>query len=519
MKLVYKEEMALLDKTAEKKYGIPSLVLMENAGRAVFETAAEMLGGDIAGKEVVIFAGKGNNGGDGLVAARWLERMDAKVIVFLAAPIKEYAGDALKELKICRKAEMEIEELSGEFDLGILSQYIADADLVIDALLGTGFSGELKGSYKTLCRFINVHAKQVLAVDIPTGVNSNTGEVDDDAVCATVTVTMELLKPGLILYPGKEMCGKVAVAPIGVPSTVEDEIESRKYLLTDRMAKLLLPIREGNCHKGKAGRVCVVAGSPGYVGAAELCANAAVKAGAGLVSLYTPMSSQDVLAIKMTEVMVKGLPESTRGCLGEEAVAEVLQNSTNSVLAIGPGLGTSEATQEAVRQILKAYTGTVVIDADALTAFAGHTEMLSELPCAKILTPHPGELARLLGMDADTVDKQRLSLAGVLARKWKCMLVLKGAPTVVGLPNGVVYVNTTGNEAMATGGSGDVLTGTIAALAAAQGVSKQEAALVGVYLHGLAGDMLAEENGIGFAASEISAMFPKARKALAECEI
>ena len=358
----------------------------------------------------------------------------------------------------------------------------------------------------------------VLAVDVPSGAQADTGEADENAVQAAATVTMQLPKPGLYLYPAAELAGKVVVAPIGMPEALTEQAEGHKYLLDSEIVRDFLPIRSGNCHKGEAGRVTVAAGSPGYTGAAALCAQAAVKAGAGLVSLYTPLCSREVLAVKLTEVMVKGLIERMPGVLGGGAAAEVLDAAAKSdVLAIGPGLGTSEATGEVILNILENYEGTAVIDADALTALSRKTEILPQLKCTKILTPHPGEMARLCGLSAAEVDVRRVELAEKYAAEWNCVLVLKGAPTVIGCPDGTVYVNTTGTPAMATGGCGDVLTGIIAGLCA-QGVEAEAAAACGVYLHGLAGE-LAADGCIGLAAGELAAFVPEARRMAENGEI
>ncbi len=518
MKLVYAQEMGALDKKALSDFYLPTAVLMENAGRAVADAAKELLDGDVYAKNIVIFAGKGNNGGDGLVAARWLSAEGARVKIFLAAPAADYTGTAGMQLKICDKSGLAIYLLSEETDWNVAEITAAHADLLIDALLGTGFKGELGGSYKRACRLMNSVRAEVLAVDVPSGAEADTGLADEDAVQAAATVTMELPKPGLYLYPGAELAGRVIIAPIGMPEALTEAAEGRKYLLDAGIVRDFLPVRSGNCHKGEAGRVTVAAGSPGYTGAAALCANAAVKAGAGLVSLYTPLCSREVLAVKLTEVMVKGLIERMPGILGGGAAAEVLEAASKAdVLAIGPGLGASEATGEVIVNILKGYEGTAVIDADALTALSRCIDELPQLPCTKILTPHPGEMARLCGLTAQEADARRIELAGKYAGEWNCVLVLKGAPTVIGCPDGTVYVNTTGTCAMATGGCGDVLTGIIAGLCA-QGIDAEAAAVCGVYLHGLAGE-LAADGAIGLAAGEIAAFVPEARRMVENGEI
>ena len=518
MKLVYAHEMGALDKKAAEEFYLPTAVLMENAGRAVAEAAAELLGGDVYAKSIAVFVGKGNNGGDGLVAARWLSAAGARVKIFLAAPAADFAGAAGVQLKTCAKSGLGITVLAEESDWNVAEIAAAHADVIIDALLGTGFKGELKGAYERACKLINSVRAQVLAVDVPSGTEADTGAADENAVQAAATVTMQLPKVGLYLYPTAELAGKIITVPIGMPEALTSQAEGSKYLVDSSMVRDFLPLRSGNCHKGEAGRVTVAAGSPGYTGAAALCAQAAVKAGAGLVSLYTPLCSREVLAVKLTEVMVKGLIERMPGILGGGAVCEVLDAANKAdVLAIGPGLGTSEATGDVIINILEGYEGTAVIDADALTALSRKPELLPQLKCTKILTPHPGEMARLCGLTAAEVDARRVELAAQYAKEWNCVLVLKGAPTVIGCPDGTVYVNTTGCSAMATGGCGDVLTGIIAGLCA-QGVEAEAAAVCGVYLHGLASELAAAES-IGLAAGEIAGFLPEARRLVEKGEI
>ena len=509
MKLVTSEEMRQIDLEAGKTYGVPGIVLMDNASKAVADAALEML--DEAGaSRVLVLCGKGNNGGDGFGAARWLQSYGVNVKCLLVdAALTDVGGDAGLELTMFVKAGGSVTCIRTEED-GLLAEVaMAKADLLIDAMLGTGFTGELRCIQKNMCRLMNESGKMVLAVDIPTGVNGDDGSVCADAVLADATVTMALPKTGLLLYPGKDNVGRLIVANIGIPKKLLESAPGKKYRLTPEIVEELLPLRKADAHKGDAGRVLVCAGSPGYVGAAALCSNGAVKAGAGLVSLVTPLSCRELLAIKLNEVMVHGLLERMPGVLGGGAVSDVLQRAGQSdVLAIGPGIGTSESTMETVRTILEKITVPVVIDADALTALVGHMELLTQMSVPKVLTPHPGEMARLTGLEIEEINRDRVNIAARYAAEWNAVLVLKGAPTVIGCPDGTVYVNSSGCSAMATGGSGDVLTGVIAALAA-QGVSLQEAAVCGVYLHGLAGE-LATEGLPGLAAGQLADYMPKA---------
>ena len=510
MKLVTAKEMKALDVQAQNDYAMPGILLMDNAAQAVAEAVHEALTA-LEGERVVIFCGGGNNGGDGLGAARWLQSYGVSVRAFVVgAALDAVQGDAAIELAMFTKAGGRVEALSTEDDWVLAELAASKADVLVDALLGTGFHGELEGDVLRACELLNKSEKYILAVDIPTGVNADNGAVCEQAVRADHTVTMALVKTGLLLYPGREYCGDIELADISMPVKLVEEYQSDKYRLTDEIVRELLPLRKANAHKGDAGRVVICAGSPGYTGAAALASDAAVKAGAGLVSLYTPLSSRDVLAIKLTEVMVHGLLERMPGILGGGAASDVASSAEAAdVLAIGPGLGTSESTQEAVRTILQKITTPVVIDADALTALAGHTEILAAMQAQKVLTPHPGEMARLTGLEIAEIEADRINVAKKYAEQWQAIVVLKGAPTVIGCPNGTVYVNSTGNSSLATGGSGDVLTGIIAGLAA-QEISLQEAAICGVYLHGLAAELTGID--IGLAAGELAALLPQARE-------
>lgn len=510
MKLVTAKEMKALDVQAQNDYAMPGILLMDNAAQAVAEAVHEALTA-LEGERVVIFCGGGNNGGDGLGAARWLQSYGVSVRAFVVgAALDAVQGDAALELAMFTKAGGRVEALSTEDDWVLAELAASKADVLVDALLGTGFHGELEGDVLRACELLNKSEKYILAVDVPTGVNADNGAVSENAVRADHTVTMALVKTGLLLYPGREYCGDIELADISMPVKLVEEYQSDKYRLTDEIVRELLPLRKANAHKGDAGRVVICAGSPGYTGAAALASDAAVKAGAGLVSLYTPLSSRDVLAIKLTEVMVHGLLERMPGILGGGAASDVASSAEAAdVLAIGPGLGTSESTQEAVRTILQKITTPVVIDADALTALAGHTEILAAMQAQKVLTPHPGEMARLTGLEIAEIEADRINIAKKYAEEWQAIVVLKGAPTVIGCPNGTVYVNSTGNSSLATGGSGDVLTGIIAGLAA-QEISLQEAAICGVYLHGLAAELTGID--IGLAAGELAALLPQARE-------
>ena len=522
MQILLAEEMRALDRAAEEEIGIPGIVLMENAGRAVADAAEKMLG-SCCHKKVVIFVGKGNNGGDGSGAGRWLHNRGASVTLVLACLEEELSGSAADELQYylaCGAQLLEVADADDNLQFAEIEKRVLQADLIIDGLLGTGFTGKMRSLFGRLCRCIN-QAKdmnpncRVLSIDIPTGVNADTGAADKDSVRADRTVTMALPKLGLYLYPGADCVGELMVADIGMPASLLKEAAGNRVLITKEMVREMLPARPKNAHKGSAGRVAVAAGSYGYVGAAALSSFAAVKGGAGLVTLLTPEDTREVLAIKLTEVMVKGLPAAENPAMPEEAV-EVVSAALEKadVLAIGPGFGVSEETGTLVREILATSHVPCVIDADAITALQNHTEVLSHMLADKVLTPHPGEMARITGLPIAAVERERVDVARSYAEKWQAVIVLKGVPTVVALPDGTVYLNTTGTPAMATGGSGDVLTGLIAALIG-QGLTVADAAVAGVYLHGLAGE-LAAKGSVGLAASELLQMLPEARQSISQ---
>lgn len=515
MKIVTAAEMQDIDKLASNQYGVPGILLMDQASKAVADVVLHKENfKDVGNGKIIVFCGKGNNGGDGFGAARYLYNAGLEVTVFLVnATVTSLKGDAAAEADMLVRAGVDIKCLQSENDLLLVKPAIIQSDIIVDAMLGTGFKGELCGLYLEVCKLINSMDKLVVAVDIPTGVDADFGLRAENAINADVTVTMALPKSGILLYPAKENVGELVVAAIGMPNLIFENCPSNKYLLEKKDIAALLPARRPNAHKGDAGRVIVAAGSPGFTGAAALCSFAAVKAGAGLVSLLTPMCSRDVLSTKLTEVMVHGLVERMPGVLGSAAIGDVLQRVAKAdVFAIGPGLGTYEATQQTILEILKKVTKPVVIDADAITALKGHMDILPQMQVPKVLTPHPGEMARITGVDIETIDRERINVATHYAKEWKAVVVLKGAPTVIALPEGNVYINPTGCNAMATGGCGDVLTGIIAGYIAS-GMSVADATLAAVYLHGLAGE-LASQNEIGLAASEIPLALAEARKSL-----
>ena len=506
MKLFTVEEMHKVDTQAIKKIGIPEMVLMENAGAAV-ATAAEMYLENLEDKMVVVLVGKGNNGGDGLVAARMLAAGGALVQVVTLNSLGDFKGSAGQELKILKAFHVPIISwTSNKEKQQDICDLCAGADLLIDAMLGTGFKGQLQGHFSAAVSLLSQLGVPVLAVDIPSGVEADTGRCAQ-ALKAEITVTMIAPKVGMYLYPGAEYCGQIMVADLQVPQDLLNEQASNVDTLDGEFLSCLLPQRPKNAHKGMNGHVTIMAGSPGYVGAAELCSKAAVRAGAGLVTVYTDKEVWPMLVVKSTEAMIRPMPTDSLG----EVVSATLDAD---VLAIGPGMGQKPETQKLIRDLLPELGLPMVIDADGLNALDGHDRILNKV-AEKVITPHPGEMARLMGITTAEVLADPIKVAKAAAKKWQAVVVLKCTPTIIAVPEGSVFINTTGNEGMATGGCGDVLTGTIAAFMG-QGLPTDIAAVCGVYVQGLAGDLAADKGKIGLAAGDLVQYLPQAIKLMEE---
>ncbi|MBP2637500.1 MAG: nnr [Firmicutes bacterium] len=502
-------QMREIDHIAINDYGIPGTVLMENAGVAVvrhLESMFEML----ADRKICIFAGKGNNGGDGYVIARHLANQGVKVKVFLLGEKSAVSGEARINLDIIDKMNIDTIEITGERDWDKVKIAATFADCLVDALLGTGFRGEVAGNMARVIDCINAAGKLVVAVDIPSGVDADTGQICGKAVQASHTVTFGLPKPGLFLYPGAHYTGELTVADIGIPTAVVAGRHIKQNILMISAVRAILPVRSPDSHKGMNGRLAVVAGSQGLSGAAAMTAEAGLRSGAGLITLAAPAGIQKILAVKLTEVMTKALGETETGGISLEAVEDIVKLAAGSdVLAIGPGLGRHEETALAVREVIATVECPLVIDADALYALVGYTHILADCAALPVITPHPGEMGLLTGLSAQEVNADRVQVARKAAGEWGCIVVLKGAHTIVAFPDGEVYINTTGNAGMATGGTGDALTGIIAALLA-QGMSSHDAAVAGVYLHGLAGDIAAQAGMVGMSATDLIKAVPAA---------
>lgn len=509
MKAAMAAEMRKIDQIAINTFGIPGVVLMENAGTEVARKVMKVLG-TVDNKMVCIFAGKGNNGGDGFVVARHLYNQGVKIKVFLLGPRSAVTGDAKVNLEIIISMGISVIEISSERDWEKAKIAATFADCLVDAMLGTGFSGKITGEMAKAVDIINTADKIVVAIDVPTGVDADTGQLRGVAVKADYTVTFGLPKLGLLIYPGAQYAGKLIVADIGIPFKLLVDDSIRQNIITAGSVKALLGSRQPDAHKGTNGKVLIVAGSKGMTGAAALASMAALRTGAGLVTLGVAESLNEIMEVKLTEVMTKPLPESADGGIGRKALPHIEDMAAKSdVLAIGPGLGRNDETMAVVRDVVKNAECPLVIDADGLNALVGQTDILKHTKALPIVTPHPGEMARLLEITVKDVNADRVGIARLAAGLWGAIVVLKGARTIVAYPDGEIYINTTGNSGMATGGTGDVLTGVIAGLIA-QGLTSHAAAVAGVHIHGLGGDIAASNGTIGLIASDVIAALPAA---------
>lgn len=491
MKIVTANQMRELDRRTIQEAGIPGKVLMERAGAGVV-SAMERAFGPMRGKTVTIFCGKGNNGGDGFVIARLLHQKRSNVRVCLLAQPKELTGDAkLMYQRFVRGAGRS--KVVSAPSLDRIAQLAQHNDFLVDALLGTGSSSPITGLYQGAITAMNGSEAPTIAVDLPSGIQTDSGVMLGTAVQASLTVTFGNPKLGLFLGPGIDHAGNIQYVDIGIPGQYVEELNIPVQLLTSAAIRPWLPKREASAHKGTFGHVGLIAGSPGKSGAAALAAKAALRSGAGLVTVATPTSVNAGLEASILEVMTLPLPETKDHTLSREALPQLhtfVQSRT--AIGIGPGLSTHAETAHVIRTLISHCDRPSVIDADALNALVGHASLLRSCPIPPILTPHPGEMARLLGeATAATVNQNRLEIAQDFARTHASIVVLKGARTIIANPDGHASISPTGNPGMATAGMGDVLTGIIAGLLA-QGVAPWEAAQCGVYLHGLAGDLAAK---------------------------
>jgi len=467
IKVLTPEEMRKADKRAIEELGIPSLELMERAGKGLADFIESLFGERLKDIKVAVFCGKGNNGGDGLVSAVHLHKKVKELTVFLSSDKAEFSGDAQYQLERATKEGISIRDYTPFLEGNL------DFDLYIDALFGTGFRGELQSPHLEIIEKINSKKGLKIACDIPSGVNGETGEVGNIAFRADYTITFAFPKTGLLLYPGRYYSGDIKIVDIGIP---ENLVDSQKFWVQLEDIKNILPSYRGDEHKGQCGKVLVVAGSKEYTGAAYFAAESAINAGAGLVYLAVPEEIRPIMQTKCSEVIVKSYNKL-------EDFREILKGDYD-VIALGPGLGRNTTTI----QLLQELPIPKIIDADGIWALA---ELKAVLTTKDIITPHPGEASFLLsGVSASEINKNRVNFTKELSSKLNATVVLKGAPTIISDGNSIFF-NPTGNPGMAVGGMGDLLTGIIAGLYP-RIIDPLKTALAGVFIHGLSADLLLE---------------------------
>ncbi|MCX7749018.1 MAG: NAD(P)H-hydrate dehydratase [Clostridia bacterium] len=494
MKVFTPKQMQKADEISIHEIGIPGIVLMENAALSVVDEIIKMLG-TADKKNIHLFAGKGNNGGDAFAVARHLHQKGANVTLALLAQRDKIQGDAKINLDILKKMELDIIELTEEHQLSSFDAKLAYADLIVDGIFGTGLKGRVEGFFEKVVELINGAGKPVISIDIPSGIDGETGEVLHVCIKAHKTVTFALPKLGLLIHPGSEYTGNLIVADIGIPQKVIDEIDSKLHITDFDYVKTFMPKRAPDTNKGDYGKVLILTGSKGMTGAGILTSKAALRTGAGLVYTCVPGSLADIYETSSLESVTVPLKDSGSGTLSAECIDELsglLQKAT--VIAVGPGLSFNDAIVKIVASVIEKAPVPLIIDADGINALSKDLSVLKKSKVPVILTPHPGEMSRLTGKPIDHIQKDRLQIAGSFAAQWGIILVLKGSKTLIANPQGDIYINPTGNAGMATGGTGDVLTGIIAGLMG-QGVDPFQAAVLGVYLHGAAGDCAASKLG------------------------
>jgi hydroxyethylthiazole kinase-like uncharacterized protein yjeF len=503
MRVLNTKQMREADRRTSEEIGLPSIVLMENAGRqvvAAMESSFEAL----ASMRVSVICGRGNNGGDGFVVARTLVDRDVAVSVVLIGESAQVKGDARLNLDILRALGIDVIEITDASVWELHGADVLDADLVVDALVGTGLNAPLSGLYETVVDDLNASAKPVVSIDLPSGLSGDSPEPIGPAVDATLTVTLAAPKLSLVLPPGETLAGTLVIADIGISAGIIAGLDGpRVELLTKDAMRALVQPRAQDSHKGDYGHVLVVAGSPGKTGAAALTALAALRSGAGRVTVAAPASCVPAIAALGAEFMTLALPEDASGLLDESAIAAVLAFGAD-VIAAGPGLGRSAGVRAFVHALVDQSAVPLVLDADALMAFAGEPDrLLAREGPDVIITPHPGEMAAMVGLSVDELQSNRLAAARDFASTRRVHVILKGHRTIVATPDGEAFINLTGNAGMATAGAGDVLTGTVAAWAG-QLLDPEAACKLGVYLHGLAGDLAeADEGEVGMIAGDI----------------
>jgi ADP-dependent NAD(P)H-hydrate dehydratase / NAD(P)H-hydrate epimerase len=500
MKISSVKEMRNLDKMAIEKFGIIDELLMENAGLAVYQVLSENIG--IKKKRFVVFSGAGNNGGDGFVVARKIHSNGGIVKVFLLGNPDRYQGAAKLNYDILANLPIPIETIETK---KLPKSEIFHCDAIIDAIFGTGLTREVEGKYADIIGLINQSKKPVISVDIPSGVNGDTGNIMGISVKADYTVTFGLPKIGNMLYPGFERCGRLYVTHISFPPSMYDDIK------IEVNEPIVIPERKISGHKGDFGEALFIAGAAGYYGAPYFSAISFLKAGGGYSRLASPKSIIPFIANKGREIVFIPQKETADGSISLENKESLLELiSKMDFVVIGPGLSLTEETQQLARELVQKIEKPVLLDGDGITALAGNSEIIKSRKAPTILTPHLGEMSRIAKLSVDQIDENKVEIVRLTSRQLNAIIVLKGAHSLIGYPDGTVRINMSGNSGMATAGSGDVLTGTIAAMHGL-GLSVEDAVRQGVFLHGFAGDLAAKKMGTdGMTAQDILEFLPTA---------
>lgn len=488
--VVTAKQMQAIDRQAIDGFTIPGIILMENAGAGIVRELQNCFP-DLCQKKVFIFCGKGNNGGDGFVIARHLFNLGSEVRVLLAGKLSDLTGDAKTNAVSAQNIGIQVEELTPD-NLNQYDHKLRHSDIIIDALLGTGLNNAALGFFEKVINKINQFKKFVVSVDINSGVDADSGQLIGPHVKSDLTLALACWKQSHLLHPSAGVMKEIRLIDIGIPQEACDSQNIRAHQSEDADIKNYFQKRSPNTHKGSYGHVLVLAGSRGKGGAAGLTALAVLRAGAGLCTLALPESCQKAFEVHPMEVMTVPLPETKNGTLSleaKDAILELLKDK--SAVAIGPGITTDPETVALIGELLPLIQCPLVVDADALNALSSNPDWLKLLKAETVLTPHPKEMSRLIGVPTDEIQNNRVATASKFSNNHSLTLILKGSPSLISLADGSVIFNPTGNAGMATGGSGDVLTGIIAGLMA-QGLPSQQAAIAGTYIHGQAGDQYAK---------------------------
>jgi NAD(P)H-hydrate epimerase len=501
MKVISSDEMRTLNEMASEEYNIPSIVLMENAARSILDEIMKIRD---SFSRVIVLCGVGSNGGDGFALGRQLYNNGINIEMIVVGDPKKIKGDALINLEILKKLYIKIDNINDIGGINKLKNIVTKNDLLIDAILGIGIVGEIKDILKLVIETVNDLENTVISIDIPTGVDADTGYVKSVAINADKTISLMIPKFGNVLYPGAKYNGKLVIGDIGITPMIAEKLHLKTNIIEKKEVKKYLPKRIQNSYKGTFGRASIIAGSLGFTGAAILTCNAALRSGIGLIELFVPESIDAVISSNIIEVITIPLKEIRKGVIGINSISSIIKGIESfDVIAIGPGCGITNELFEIIKRIILETEKPIIIDADGLNVLSKDIEILKNKKSDIILTPHIGEMSRLTGLSVDEINDNKIEIVKNFAKEYGVILVLKSARTIVGFPNGEIYINLNGNSGMATAGAGDVLTGIITALVA-QGIKSEEAAILGVFIHGYAGDVMAKKIGeYGLVAGDI----------------